>query len=75
MQLLSSNSLISSRTDLWTSACKARNDGFALLSEGKELPLEDMPDADEAETQILPMVCQYSLTLSPSFWPKLTSLR
>jgi hypothetical protein len=43
---------------MWTSACKARNDGFALLSEGKELPLEDMPGADEAEAQIIPMVCE-----------------
>lgn len=50
----------------WIINCKGRNDGFALLSEGKEQPLEDLP-GDEKDAQLLPMVWENPGTQEKAF--------
>lgn len=38
------------------SGCKALGNGFGLVSEGAEVPIENLPSADPAKIQTLPMV-------------------
>lgn len=40
---------------VWMSGAKSRSDGLGLLSEGREIPLTDLPPVEEAKIQILPM--------------------
>lgn len=40
---------------IWMSAAKSRSDGLGMVSQGRELPLEDLPPVDEDKIQILPM--------------------
>jgi len=41
---------------VWMSSAKSRSDGLGLISEGKELPLSDLPPIEEDKIQILPML-------------------
>lgn len=40
---------------IWMSKAKSRPDGLGLVSEGKELPLADLPPVEADKVQILPM--------------------
>lgn len=40
---------------VWMSSAKSRPDGLGLVSEGKELPVEELPEVEEDKIQILPM--------------------
>ncbi|KND91005.1 putative dioxygenase [Tolypocladium ophioglossoides CBS 100239] len=40
---------------IWMSSAKSDSDGLGLVSEGKELPIEELPEVDEDKIQILPM--------------------
>lgn len=40
---------------IWMSTARSRSDGLGLVSEGKELPLDQLPPIDEEKIQILPM--------------------
>ncbi|KAI1613671.1 hypothetical protein EDD36DRAFT_434264 [Exophiala viscosa] len=58
---------------VWISTAKSRSDGLGIVSEGKEVPLNDLPPVEHANhIQILPMVWrnpvtgQYALQIHPS---------
>ena len=40
---------------IWMSNAKSRSDGLGLVSEGKELPLSDLPPVEWAKVQTLPL--------------------
>lgn len=40
---------------IWMSGARARSDGLGLVTEGKEIPLGDLPEIEEDKIQILPM--------------------
>lgn len=40
---------------VWMSSAKSRSTGLGMLSEGKELPLAELPPIDESKIQVLPM--------------------
>ncbi|KAK5657700.1 hypothetical protein OQA88_2772 [Cercophora sp. LCS_1] len=40
---------------IWMSGAKSRSDGLGMVSEGKEVPLEELPEIEEEKVQILPM--------------------
>ncbi|KAK3688409.1 hypothetical protein B0T22DRAFT_459359 [Podospora appendiculata] len=40
---------------VWMSGAKSRSDGLGMVSEGKEVPLDQLPAIDEAKIQVLPM--------------------
>ncbi|KAK0745186.1 hypothetical protein B0T21DRAFT_399415 [Apiosordaria backusii] len=47
---------------IWMSGAKSRPDGLGMVSEGKEIPLEDLPLIEEDKIQILPMCWKNPLT-------------
>ena len=47
---------------IWMSGARSRSDGLGLVSEGKELPLSELPAVDEAKIQILPMAWRNPVT-------------
>lgn len=48
---------------IWISTAKSRSDGFGMVSEGKEVSIEDLPQIDqESDVQILPMAWQNPVT-------------
>ena len=47
---------------IWMSSARSRSDGLGLVSEGKELPLSELPEIDEAKIQILPMAWRNPVT-------------
>ncbi|KAK5989834.1 Alpha-ketoglutarate-dependent xanthine dioxygenase xan-1 [Cladobotryum mycophilum] len=44
---------------VWMSGAKSRPDGLGMISEGKEVPLNDLPEIEQDKVQILPM-CWYN---------------
>jgi len=40
---------------VWMSPARSRSDGLGMVSEGKEIPLSDLPPIDESKIQILPL--------------------
>lgn len=40
---------------VWMSGAKSRPDGLGMVSEGKEVPLDQLPPVDESKIQILPL--------------------
>ncbi|KAF9878203.1 alpha-ketoglutarate dependent xanthine dioxygenase [Colletotrichum karsti] len=47
---------------VWMSSAKSRSDGLGLVSEGKEVPLNDLPPIEEEKIQILPMCWRNPVT-------------
>lgn len=47
---------------VWMSGAKSRADGLGLVSEGNEVPLDDLPPWEDAELQILPMCWKNPVT-------------
>lgn len=47
---------------IWMSPAKSRSDGLGMVSEGKELPLSDLPPVNEADIKILPMCWKNPVT-------------
>ncbi|RSL42601.1 hypothetical protein CEP53_012108 [Fusarium sp. AF-6] len=47
---------------VWMSSAKSRSDGLGLVSEGKEVPVEDLPPVEEEKIQILPMCWRNPVT-------------
>ncbi|KAH6669714.1 TfdA family taurine catabolism dioxygenase TauD [Plectosphaerella plurivora] len=47
---------------VWMSSAKARSDGLGLISEDKEVPLNDLPPIDEEKIQILPLCWKNPVT-------------
>ncbi|KAK4179213.1 hypothetical protein QBC36DRAFT_323031 [Triangularia setosa] len=47
---------------IWMSGAKSRPDGLGMVSEGKEIPLEDLPPIEEDKVQILPMCWKNPVT-------------
>ncbi|PNS15292.1 hypothetical protein CAC42_5463 [Sphaceloma murrayae] len=47
---------------VWMSSARSRSDGLGLISEGKEVPLSDLPPIEEDKIQILPMCWRNPLT-------------
>lgn len=47
---------------IWMSGARARSDGLGLVSEGREIPLADLPAIDDAKIQILPMCWRNPVT-------------
>ncbi|GAB7343639.1 hypothetical protein MBLNU457_1633t1 [Dothideomycetes sp. NU457] len=47
---------------IWMSSAKSRSDGLGLVSQGKELPLSELPPVDESKVKILPMVWKNPVT-------------
>ncbi|TKX20252.1 dioxygenase-like protein 2 [Elsinoe australis] len=47
---------------VWMSSAKSRSDGLGLISEGKEVPLSDLPPIDVDKIQVLPMCWRNPLT-------------
>lgn len=47
---------------IWMSGAKSRPDGLGLVSEGKEIPLEDLPPIEEDKIQILPLLWKNPVT-------------
>ncbi|CCF31892.1 TfdA family Taurine catabolism dioxygenase TauD [Colletotrichum higginsianum] len=47
---------------VWMSSAKARSDGLGLVSEGKEVPLGDLPPVEEDKIQVLPMCWRNPVT-------------
>ncbi|KAM0332480.1 hypothetical protein ACHAQA_002761 [Verticillium albo-atrum] len=41
---------------VWMSGARSRSDGLGLVSEGREIPLSDLPPVEEDKIQILPML-------------------
>lgn len=41
---------------IWMSKCRARSNGLGLLSEGLELPVEELPEVEESKVKTYPMV-------------------
>ncbi|CAM1509754.1 Fc.00g000890.m01.CDS01 [Cosmosporella sp. VM-42] len=47
---------------VWMSSAKSRSDGLGIVSEGKEVPLSDLPPIEEDKIQILPMLWRNPVT-------------
>ncbi|KAI3557436.1 TfdA family Taurine catabolism dioxygenase TauD [Colletotrichum abscissum] len=47
---------------VWMSSAKSRSTGLGMVSEGKEVPLDDLPPIDEEKIQILPMCWRNPVT-------------
>lgn len=47
---------------VWMSAARSRPDGLGLVSEGRELPEADLPPADAAGVQVLPLCWRNPVT-------------
>ncbi|KAK7423568.1 Alpha-ketoglutarate-dependent xanthine dioxygenase xan-1 [Neonectria punicea] len=47
---------------VWMSSAKSRSDGLGLVSEGKEVSLNDLPPIEEDKIQILPMCWRNPVT-------------
>ncbi|KAK2058455.1 TfdA family taurine catabolism dioxygenase TauD [Colletotrichum caudatum] len=47
---------------VWMSSAKSRPDGLGLVSEGKEVPLADLPPIEEEKIQLLPMCWRNPIT-------------
>ena len=47
---------------IWMSGAKSRSDGLGLVSEGKELPFDQLPEIDEAKIQVLPLCWRNPVT-------------
>ncbi|KXH48490.1 TfdA family Taurine catabolism dioxygenase TauD [Colletotrichum simmondsii] len=47
---------------VWMSSAKSRSTGLGMVSEGKEVPLEDLPPIEEEKIQILPMCWRNPVT-------------
>lgn len=47
---------------IWMSGAKSRSDGLGLVSEGKEIPLDQLPEIEEAKIQTLPMCWRNPVT-------------
>ncbi|EGU74424.1 hypothetical protein FOQG_09344 [Fusarium oxysporum f. sp. raphani 54005] len=47
---------------VWMSGAKSRSDGLGLVSEGKEIPVENLPPVEEDKIQILPMCWRNPVT-------------
>ena len=47
---------------IWMSAAKSRSDGLGMVSDGKELPLSELPPVNEADIKILPMCWKNPVT-------------
>ncbi|EGO58994.1 hypothetical protein NEUTE1DRAFT_78605 [Neurospora tetrasperma FGSC 2508] len=47
---------------VWMSSAKSRSTGLGLVSEGKEMPLEELPEIEEDKIQILPMCWRNPVT-------------
>lgn len=47
---------------IWMSGAKSLSDGLGLYSDGKELPVAELPPIDETKVQILPMVWKNPVT-------------
>ena len=47
---------------IWMSAAKSRSDGLGLVSEGKELPMSELPPVEESKVKILPMAWKNPVT-------------
>lgn len=47
---------------IWMSAARSRSDGLGLLSEGLELPRDQLPPVDETKIKILPMCWKNPVT-------------
>ncbi|KIW14131.1 hypothetical protein PV08_06912 [Exophiala spinifera] len=48
---------------VWISTTKSRSDGLGMVSEGKEVPIDELPPIEnETDTQILPMVWKNPVT-------------
>ncbi|KAK2027547.1 TfdA family taurine catabolism dioxygenase TauD [Colletotrichum zoysiae] len=47
---------------VWMSSAKSRSDGLGLVSEGKEVPLTDLPPIEEEKIQVLPMCWRNPVT-------------
>lgn len=42
---------------VWMTPCKAVPTGLGLVSEGLEVPLDQLPEWEESKVKVLPMVC------------------
>ncbi|EAU34048.1 conserved hypothetical protein [Aspergillus terreus NIH2624] len=51
---------------IWMSSARALPTGLGMYSEGKELPLSELPPIDESKIQILPMVWKNPVTGKPA---------
>ena len=49
---------------VWMSTAKARSTALGMETEGKEVPLDQLPPWDESRIQITPMVCSRPLSLA-----------
>ncbi|GKT49692.1 putative dipeptidase B [Colletotrichum spaethianum] len=47
---------------VWMSSAKSRSDGLGLVSEGKEVPLDELPPIEKEKIQILPMCWRNPVT-------------
>lgn len=47
---------------VWMSPARSRSDGLGMVSEGKEIPLSDLPPIDESKIQILPLCWKNPVT-------------
>ncbi|KXH52341.1 TfdA family Taurine catabolism dioxygenase TauD [Colletotrichum nymphaeae SA-01] len=47
---------------VWMSSAKSRSTGLGMVSEGKEVPLDDLPPIEEEKIQILPMCWRNPVT-------------
>jgi xanthine dioxygenase len=47
---------------VWISTAKSRPDGLGMVSEGRETPVSALPDFDDSDIQILPMVWKNPVT-------------
>lgn len=51
---------------VWMSNAKSRSDALGLVSEGKEIPLENLPPIEDDKIQILPMCWRNPVTGRPA---------
>jgi len=66
----SNRSLRSFPHSSWIASTKFTSDGSSIVTEGKEIPLEDLPPFDEDKIKTLPMVWHNPLVrLSPFTFP------
>lgn len=47
---------------VWMSSAKSRPDGLGIVSEGKEVPLSELPEIEESRIQVLPMCWRNPVT-------------
>jgi xanthine dioxygenase len=51
---------------IWMSGAKSRPDGLGMVSEGKEVPIDQLPPVDEDKIQVLPMCWRNPVTGRPA---------